>query len=73
MRALAVAAIIASLTVPAYAQDPSKEQSNREADQRKKEEESIEKAYKEGRRQEIAPAAAWREIRPVGQDSRGAN
>ena len=47
MRTLAVAAIIASLTVPAYAQDPSKEQSNREADQRKKEEEAIEKAYKD--------------------------
>ena len=45
MRALAVAAIIASLTVPAYAQDSSKEQSNREAEQRKKEEEeAIEKA-----------------------------
>ena len=48
MRALAVAAIIASLTVPAaYAQDPSKEQSNREATEKKKEADAIEKAYKD--------------------------
>ena len=47
MRAFAIAAIIASLTLPAYAQDPSKEQSNREATEKKKEADAIEKAYKD--------------------------
>ena len=69
MRAFAVAAIIASLTVPAaYAQDPSKEQSNRAAEEKKKEEDAIEKAYKEAaKRMPPAPPAVkhdpWHNIR----------
>ena len=75
MRALAVAAIIASLTVPAYAQDPSKEQSNREADQRKKEEEAIEKAYKDVAKRLPPPPPGvkydpWGKIRAAPTNSR---
>jgi hypothetical protein len=68
MRALAVAAIIASLTVPAYAQDPSKEQSNKAAEEKKKEEEAIEKAYKDAAKRLPPPPPAakadpWHNIR----------
>jgi hypothetical protein len=38
MRAFAIVATIASLTVPTYAQDPSKAETNRAADVKKKRE-----------------------------------
>ena len=47
MRAFAIVAIIASLTVPTYAQDPSKAETNRAADVKKKREAELEKAYKD--------------------------
>jgi hypothetical protein len=48
MRALAVAAIITSLAVPAFAaEDPSKAEQYRFEEQKKKEAEEIERAYKE--------------------------
>jgi hypothetical protein len=48
MRAIAVAAIIASLTVPALAQgDPAKSEANKAEEQKKKEREEVEKAYKD--------------------------
>ena len=68
MRAFAIAAIIASLTLPAYAQDPSKEQSNREATEKKKEADAIEKAYKDAAKRLPPPPPAakpdpWHSIR----------
>jgi hypothetical protein len=48
MRALAVAAIITSLAVPAFAaEDPSKAEQYRFEEQKKKEAEEIERAYKD--------------------------
>jgi hypothetical protein len=48
MRAFAIAAIITSLAVPALAQgDPAKSEANKAEDQKKKEAEEIEKAYKD--------------------------
>ena len=47
MRTFAIAAIMASLTMPTYAQDPSKEASNRAADVKKKRDAELEKAYKD--------------------------
>jgi hypothetical protein len=81
MKALAVAAIIASLTVPAYAQDPaasgdpSKEQSNRAAEERKKEEAAIEKAYKDAAKRLPPPPPGakydpWGNMRAAPTNSR---
>jgi len=48
MRIFAAAAIIALLTMPAYAEeDPSKTEANKAEQQKKKEAAEIEKAYKE--------------------------
>jgi hypothetical protein len=48
MRALAIAAIIASLTVPAFAaEDPAKAEANKAEQHKKKEADEIEKAYKD--------------------------
>ena len=48
MRALAIAAIITSLAVPAFAaEDPSKAEQYKLEEQKKKEAEEIEKQYKE--------------------------
>ena len=48
MRALAIAAIITSLAVPAFAgEDPSKAEQYRFEEQKKKESEEVERAYKE--------------------------
>jgi hypothetical protein len=48
MRVLAIAAIITSLAVPAFAEeDPSKAEQYRVEEQKKKESEEIEKAYKD--------------------------
>jgi hypothetical protein len=48
MRALAIAVTIASLAVPAFAQgDPSKAEANKAEEQKKKEAEEIDKAYKD--------------------------
>jgi hypothetical protein len=48
MRAFAITAIITSLAVPASAQgDPAKAEANKAEDQKKKEREEVEKAYKD--------------------------
>jgi hypothetical protein len=48
MRVLAIAAIITSLAVPAFAaEDPSKAEQYRFEEQKKKESEEIDKAYKD--------------------------
>jgi len=48
VRALAIAAIITSLAVPAFAgEDPSKAEQYRFEEQKKKESEEVERAYKE--------------------------
>ena len=48
MRALAIAAIITSLAVPAFAaEDPSKAEQYRFEEQKKKEADEIERAYKD--------------------------
>jgi len=47
MRVFAIAGIIATLTTPAYAQDPSKEESNRALDAKRKTEAEVDKAYKD--------------------------
>ena len=48
MRALAIAAIITSLAMPALAQgDPAKAEANKAEEQKKKESEQVERAYKD--------------------------
>jgi Tfp pilus assembly protein PilE len=48
MRAVAIAAMITSLAVPAFAQgDPAKTEANKAEEQKKKEAEEIEKTYKD--------------------------
>ena len=48
MRVLAIAAIITSLGVPAFAEeDPAKAEANKAEQQKKKESEEIERAYKD--------------------------
>jgi hypothetical protein len=48
MRALAIAVMITSLAVPAFAQgDPAKAEGNKAEEQKKKEAEEIEKTYKD--------------------------
>jgi hypothetical protein len=48
MRAVAIAAIITSLAVPAFAEDnPAKAEANKAEQQKKKEAEEIDKAYKD--------------------------
>ncbi len=72
MRALAIAAIITSLAVPAFAEeDPSKAEQYRAEEQKKKESEEIDKAYKdmlkrtscEQPAEENRPQDPWRNAR----------
>jgi hypothetical protein len=69
MRALAIAAIITSLAVPAFAaEDPSKAEQYKFEEQKKKEAEEIEKQYKEmlkrsDREQPVKKWDPWRDMR----------
>jgi Tfp pilus assembly protein FimT len=69
MRALAIAAIIASLAVPAFAQaDPNKEAQSKAEEQKRKEADEIEKAYKDAikrtnRDQPVKKADPWGSMR----------
>ena len=69
MRALAIAAIIASLAVPAFAEeDPNKTEQYKAEEQKKKENEEIEKAYKDAlkrtnREQPVKKADPWGNMR----------
>ena len=77
MRALAIAAIIASLAVPAFAalavpafaaEDPSKAEQYKAEEQKRKEAEEIEKAYKDAikrtnREQPVKKADPWGNMR----------
>jgi hypothetical protein len=65
MRVLAVVAIITSLVVPAFAaEDPAKAEANKAEEQKKKESEEIDKAYKDTlkkttREQPVKKADPW--------------
>jgi Tfp pilus assembly protein FimT len=69
MRALAIAAIIASLAVPAFAQaDPNKEAQSKAEEQKRKDADEIEKAYKDAikrtnREQPVKKADPWGSMR----------
>jgi hypothetical protein len=69
MRVLAIAAIITSLAVPAFAaEDPAKAEANKAEEQKKKEAEEIDKAYKEtlkktNREQPVKKADPWGSVR----------
>jgi hypothetical protein len=69
MRALAIAAIIASLAVPAFAaEDPSKAEQYKVEEQKRKEAEEIDKAYKDmlkrtSREQPVKKADPWGNMR----------
>jgi hypothetical protein len=69
MRALAIAAIITSLAVPAFAaEDPNKAEEYKAQAQKKKESEEIEKAYKDmlkrtNREQPVKKADPWGNMR----------
>ena len=69
MRALVVAAIITSLAVPALAaEDPNKAEQYRVLEQKKKESEEIDKAYKDmlkrtNREQPVKKADPWGNMR----------
>jgi hypothetical protein len=69
MRALAIAAIIASLAVPAFAaEDPSKAEQYKFEEQKRKEAEEIDKAYKDmlkrtSREQPVKKADPWGNMR----------
>ena len=69
MRAFVVAAIIASLAVPAFAaEDPNKAEQYKFMEQKKKESEEIDKAYKDmlkrtNREQPVKKADPWGNMR----------
>ena len=70
MRPLVIAAIIASLTVPAFAQegDPAKAEANKAVEQKKKESDEIERAYKDAlkrtnREQPVKKSDPWGSMR----------
>ena len=69
MRALAIAAIIASLAVPAFAaEDPTKAEQYKVEEQKRKEADEIEKAYKDAlkrtnREQPVKRADPWGNMR----------
>ena len=69
MRALVITAIIASLAVPAFAQaDPNKEAQSKAEEQKRKEADEIEKAYKDAvkrtnREQPVKKADPWGSMR----------
>jgi hypothetical protein len=64
MRPLVIAAIIASLAVPAFARegDPAKAEANKAEEQKKKVSDEIERAYKDALKR-----TACQEIRPLGK------
>ena len=69
MRTFAIAAVITSLVVPAFAQeDPNKAAQSKAEEQKKKEAEEIEKAYKDAlkrtnREQPVKKADPWGNMR----------
>lgn len=69
MRTLAIAVIITALAVPAFAQeDPNKAAQSKAEEQKKKEAEEIEKAYKDAlkrtnREQPVKKADPWGNMR----------
>jgi len=70
MRPLVIAAVIASLAVPAFAQggDPAKAEANKAEQQKKKEADEIERAYKDAlkrttREQPVKKSDPWGSIR----------
>jgi hypothetical protein len=69
MRVLAAAVIITSLAVPAFAEeDPAKVEANKAEEQKKKDNEEIDKAYKETvkkttREQPVKKADPWGSVR----------
>jgi hypothetical protein len=69
MRAFVVAAIIASLAVPAFAaEDPNKAEQYKAMEEKKKESEEIDKAYKDmlkrtNREQPVKKADPWGNMR----------
>ena len=69
MRVLAIAAIITSLAVPAFAaEDPAKAEANKAEEQKKKESEEIDRAYKDTlkkttREQPVKKADPWGRVR----------
>jgi hypothetical protein len=69
MRALAIAVMMTSLAVPAFAQgDPAKAEANKAEEQKKKEAEEIEKTYKDTlkkttREQPAKKADPWGSLR----------
>jgi len=69
MRPLAIAAIITSLAVPAFAEDdPAKAEANKAEEQKKKEAEEIDKAYKDTvkkttREQPVKKTDPWGSVR----------
>ena len=69
MRTLVIVAIITSLAVPAFAEeDPAKAEGNRAEEQKKKEADEIEKAYKNTlkrttREQPVKKADPWGNMR----------
>ena len=69
MRALVITAIIASLAVPAFAaEDPSKAEQYKVEEQKRKEAEEIEKAYRDmikrtSREQPVKKADPWGNMR----------
>ena len=70
MRALVIAAMITSVAVPAFAQegDPAKSEANKALEEKKKEAESIDKAYKDSlkkttREQPVKKPDPWGSVR----------
>jgi hypothetical protein len=65
MRRFAIAAIIASLTLPAFAQgNPEKEQLNKAMEEKKKESAEIEKAYRDAAKRLPPPPPAAKKPDP---------
>jgi hypothetical protein len=75
MRPFVIAAIIASLTVPAFAEeDPAKAAQYRAEEQKKKESEEIERAYRNAvkgtsREQPVKKSDPWGSVRQGGASS----
>ena len=70
MRALVIAAMITSVAVPAFAQggDPAKAEANKALEEKKKESESVDKAYKDSlkkttREQPVKKPDPWGSVR----------
>jgi hypothetical protein len=69
MRALVIAAMITSVAVPAFAQgDPAKAEANKALEEKKKETEAIDKAYKDSvkkttREQPVKKTDPWGSVR----------